>query len=341
MEFEGRSRRSEYWYFISFSFLVVIVGTIVSEQLGNLLALGLAIPHITVSTRRIRDIGLSGWWAILFIPIVFPMLIVGLIDSKEAEPSTTDDKAKDMFQGVHQTIATLIKGKDSSITSADEEKIYEQVSEELANNIRKKGLWLKAFEKAEGDESKAKALYIRYRVQAIMDENEQERVSAQVVEINNKDEELQLTEEEEELERQRIAQIHYKRAQIRNKRAQDIAKMWIYFILFIFVLIVFQGIKTYSQNEEPVEESKVLPTMKKHTTEVELEKKIIEEKAKKEALEWNAKVDRERAAYARKSLEEAKKEAKKIERDMHISPWEKAVIELEERGSNMEPLFPK
>lgn len=63
------------------------------------------------------------------------------------------------------------KAKHASIENRlVEEKIYEQVFQELESGVRSDGLWIKAFQKGEGDEQKAKALYIEYRVQAIKDE---------------------------------------------------------------------------------------------------------------------------------------------------------------------------
>jgi len=51
----------------------------------------------------------------------------------------------------------------------NEEEIYELISQEIDNDEKKKGLWTKAFSEAEGDENKAKALYIKYRFYQIQD----------------------------------------------------------------------------------------------------------------------------------------------------------------------------
>jgi uncharacterized membrane protein YhaH (DUF805 family) len=81
--FSGRSARSEYWYFILFYFLFLIVlafvdvfaGTI-SESAGlgllsALFALAMLVPSLSVSVRRLHDTDHSGWWFLLaFIPIV-------------------------------------------------------------------------------------------------------------------------------------------------------------------------------------------------------------------------------------------------------------------------------
>ena len=53
-----------------------------------------------------------------------------------------------------------------------EEQMYEYVARELQAGMRRQGLWVKAIEKGLGDEGKAKALYIQYRIQSLRDEAE-------------------------------------------------------------------------------------------------------------------------------------------------------------------------
>lgn len=52
----------------------------------------------------------------------------------------------------------------------EEEKLYEQVATDLKNGIRKEGLYAKALVDANGSEEYAKALYIKYAVQAFKDQ---------------------------------------------------------------------------------------------------------------------------------------------------------------------------
>lgn len=81
--FEGRARRSEYWFW----FLAVIIGAIVTSIIDNIIGIPLTyiifilavlVPNIAVSVRRMHDIGKSGWFVLLFfIPIVgFILMIV-------------------------------------------------------------------------------------------------------------------------------------------------------------------------------------------------------------------------------------------------------------------------
>ena len=65
--------------------------------------------------------------------------------------------------------------KKQKLNAADErlreEKLYEQVSNEVSQGIIKSGLWAKALAENESDEAKAKAMYIHLRVQSIIDES--------------------------------------------------------------------------------------------------------------------------------------------------------------------------
>ena len=82
-EFEGRSRRSEYWYFVLFNMLftwgvMAVESTVFGITLfSGLISLAFLIPGIAVSVRRLHDIGKSGWnllWG--FIPLVGLILLL-------------------------------------------------------------------------------------------------------------------------------------------------------------------------------------------------------------------------------------------------------------------------
>lgn len=87
--FSGRSRRSEYWYFILFYLIIYIVlafidrvtGTFNAESGAGLLtgifALALLIPSIAVSVRRLHDTDRSGWWLLIgFIPLIGAIVLI-------------------------------------------------------------------------------------------------------------------------------------------------------------------------------------------------------------------------------------------------------------------------
>jgi uncharacterized membrane protein YhaH (DUF805 family) len=70
--FNGRARRSEYWYFILFNFIIAFVlgffgGLIKMPIISTIYTLLVLIPGIAVGVRRMHDVGKSGWF--LLIPI--------------------------------------------------------------------------------------------------------------------------------------------------------------------------------------------------------------------------------------------------------------------------------
>lgn len=68
--FSGRARRSEYWYFYLFTFLVSFVLNCIPlfGFLSSIWWLAQIIPSLAVTVRRFHDIGKSGW-NYLFIAI--------------------------------------------------------------------------------------------------------------------------------------------------------------------------------------------------------------------------------------------------------------------------------
>lgn len=83
-DFQGRSARSEYWWFVLFMVLLNFALGILSQILGSfgdligaLVGLALLIPGIALTIRRFHDIDMSGWFTLLLlIPIVNIILIL-------------------------------------------------------------------------------------------------------------------------------------------------------------------------------------------------------------------------------------------------------------------------
>lgn len=81
--FNGRARRSEYWYFALMNLIVLIGAAVLDNLLGLtfgvlhfgwlyvMVALSVFIPGLAVAVRRLHDVGKSGWfYFIVLIPIV-------------------------------------------------------------------------------------------------------------------------------------------------------------------------------------------------------------------------------------------------------------------------------
>ena len=58
----------------------------------------------------------------------------------------------------------------SAVSRKIEEQLYEQVAREIASQWIVQGLWLKALTDANGNETLAKARYVKLRVQSLIDE---------------------------------------------------------------------------------------------------------------------------------------------------------------------------
>lgn len=83
-DFQGRSPRSELWWFVLFYAIVgLVIGAIstVSDVLGGVLnlvvSLGLLVPSIAVSIRRLHDTDRTGWWILLgLIPVIGTIILI-------------------------------------------------------------------------------------------------------------------------------------------------------------------------------------------------------------------------------------------------------------------------
>lgn len=81
--FKGRASRGEYWWSVLLNFLIYMVCAVVfalapesvSEVVANAVSVGLLIPNIAVTVRRLHDSNMSGLWFLLS----FVTTIVGVI----------------------------------------------------------------------------------------------------------------------------------------------------------------------------------------------------------------------------------------------------------------------
>lgn len=83
--FEGTASRSEFWWFYLFTVLLAwaaeVTGTITMGVDGGLyfstiVNLVLLVPSLAVSSRRLHDIGKSGWWILLFLTIIGVIVLI-------------------------------------------------------------------------------------------------------------------------------------------------------------------------------------------------------------------------------------------------------------------------
>jgi len=72
IDFSGRARRSEFWFFYLFYGIVYVIFLILGAKaptalglLFGLATLAVAIPLLAAGIRRMHDTGRSGWWVLL------------------------------------------------------------------------------------------------------------------------------------------------------------------------------------------------------------------------------------------------------------------------------------
>ncbi len=91
-DFQGRSRRKEYWMFqlgiflayIAFAILVGIFGAALGDTASSivmfpliLIILAIIVPALAVTVRRLHDQDKSGWWILInFVPFGGIVLLV-------------------------------------------------------------------------------------------------------------------------------------------------------------------------------------------------------------------------------------------------------------------------
>ncbi|WLW67124.1 DUF805 domain-containing protein [Psychrobacter sp. van23A] len=88
--FSGRARRKEYWYFVLVQMGLVIIAMILDTIIFNseiglfyiVVALGLFLPGLAVTIRRLHDTSRSGWWFLISIlPLIGSIILLVFLAS--------------------------------------------------------------------------------------------------------------------------------------------------------------------------------------------------------------------------------------------------------------------
>jgi uncharacterized membrane protein YhaH (DUF805 family) len=87
VDFNGRARRSEFWWWVLFTFVLGIVASIVDAILGTrnssgsglfqgIANLAVLLPSLAVGARRLHDTGRSAWWLLLWLLCIIGWIIL-------------------------------------------------------------------------------------------------------------------------------------------------------------------------------------------------------------------------------------------------------------------------
>jgi uncharacterized membrane protein YhaH (DUF805 family) len=76
VKFDGRASRRAFWWWALFVLLVDIAANLIDLAIGApifsaIVGLGLLLPNLSVSIRRLHDTNRSGWWILIgLIPLI-------------------------------------------------------------------------------------------------------------------------------------------------------------------------------------------------------------------------------------------------------------------------------
>lgn len=155
--FYGRATRSEFWYFILVNILILLFLFIpinllpsehafIAEVILVLYLLGVFIPGMAVSTRRLHDTGRSGWWLLLYlIPYIgvlalfFMFISEGdLFPNSYGNPQRIDDIIRRMgSEESHNFYNSKSKAEDVTAPSLDTSQLeIESKSPDVIEEVR-------------------------------------------------------------------------------------------------------------------------------------------------------------------------------------------------------------
>ena len=91
--FRGRARRSEYWFFTLFLWILSFVSASVSllietPWISVILSLAVLLPAIAVNVRRLHDTGRSGWYYLVRLVPVLGLILTLIWLCTDSEPGT-------------------------------------------------------------------------------------------------------------------------------------------------------------------------------------------------------------------------------------------------------------
>jgi uncharacterized membrane protein YhaH (DUF805 family) len=106
--FNGRARRSEYWYFYLFNLIISAILEVVDYFIGTeigivggIYSLAVFVPSLAVLVRRLHDTGKSGWYVLLVFFIIIGWIWLFVLTCTEGDhgPNEYGDDPKNPGYG--------------------------------------------------------------------------------------------------------------------------------------------------------------------------------------------------------------------------------------------------
>ena len=95
-KFDGRASRAAYWWWILFVVLVSAAANLVDFALGTwgiiggLVGLGLLLPNLSVSIRRLHDTNRTGWWILIGLIPLIGWIVLLIFYLEKGDPADND-----------------------------------------------------------------------------------------------------------------------------------------------------------------------------------------------------------------------------------------------------------
>ena len=81
-DFNGRATRAEFWWFTLFVTLAAAALAYLNESLTNVFLVATLLPFLAAGSRRLHDIGKSGWWQLFLLVPIGGFVILGSLWAK-------------------------------------------------------------------------------------------------------------------------------------------------------------------------------------------------------------------------------------------------------------------
>jgi uncharacterized membrane protein YhaH (DUF805 family) len=89
--FDGRASRPAFWWWVLFVFLVGIAANLIDLAIGApvftaLVGLGLLLPNLSVSIRRLHDTNRTGWWILIYLIPLIGLIVLLVFCLQQGDP---------------------------------------------------------------------------------------------------------------------------------------------------------------------------------------------------------------------------------------------------------------
>jgi uncharacterized membrane protein YhaH (DUF805 family) len=93
VDFKGRARRSEYWWFFLFDVIVSVIVSLFDVAAGTqvleiLVGVALLLPGLAVTIRRLHDTDRRGWWVLIGLVPIVGMIVLIVFACQDSEPGS-------------------------------------------------------------------------------------------------------------------------------------------------------------------------------------------------------------------------------------------------------------